>query len=160
MAHVNVSKDINAPTEAVWKVLSNPQRFEEWLTLHTKWKDEPPTELVHGSQITEVVTIMGMANTIEWNVDEFSAPSSMKISGTGLAGAKVTTGDSAVHRLRCGGGARVHRGRTSSGAGGQLPRWVCSPGRGCGGGRRCGRHLPGRLRSEQVGQAGRPGQPV
>lgn len=90
MANANVSKEIPASQDAVWKVLSNPQRFEEWLTLHTKWKSEPPAELEKGSQISEVLTIMGMANTIDWNVDEYDAPNTMTISGTGMAGAKVT----------------------------------------------------------------------
>lgn len=76
MAHANVTKHIDAAPETVWKVLSNPQRFEEWLTLHTKWSSEPPAELTQGSQIKEVVTIMGMANTIEWTVEEFDAPHS------------------------------------------------------------------------------------
>ncbi|MDN5745250.1 MAG: SRPBCC family protein [Nocardioidaceae bacterium] len=90
MATANVSKNINATQDEVWTVLSNPQRFEDWLTLHTKWKSEPPAELSKGSQICEVVTIMGMPNTIEWAVDEYDAPTSMTISGAGMAGAKVT----------------------------------------------------------------------
>lgn len=103
MAHVNVSKEIPASQDAVWKVISNPQRFEEWLTLHTKWKSEPPAELALGSTISEVVTIMGMANTIDWNVDAYDAPNTMTISGAGMAGAQITftlsvaaAGDNAV----------------------------------------------------------------
>ena len=65
MAHATVSKDIPASQDAVWKVISNPQRFEEWLTLHTKWKSEPPAELALGSKISEVLTIMGMANFLD-----------------------------------------------------------------------------------------------
>ncbi len=90
MAHANVSKTITASQDDVWKVLSNPQRFEKWLTLQTKWKSEPPAELSQGAKITDVVSIMGMANTIEWTVDDFVAPASMKISGAGMAGAQVT----------------------------------------------------------------------
>jgi hypothetical protein len=33
--------------------------------------------------------MLGMANTITWTVDEFEAPSRMKISGTGMAGVKT-----------------------------------------------------------------------
>jgi hypothetical protein len=32
---------------------------------------------------------MGMANKIEWNVDEYDAPNSLKISGAGMAGVQV-----------------------------------------------------------------------
>ncbi|MDN5893217.1 MAG: SRPBCC family protein [Nocardioides sp.] len=90
MAKANVSKDIDATQDEVWKVLSNPQRFEEWLTLHTKWKSEPPADLAKGEKISEVLTIMGMPNTIEWTVEEYDAPNSMKITGAGMAGAQVT----------------------------------------------------------------------
>jgi uncharacterized protein YndB with AHSA1/START domain len=89
MAQVNVSRQIAAPREKVWAVLASPGRFEEWLTLHTKWKEEPPTELSRGASLTEVVTIMGMPNTITWAVESYDPPASLKISGTGMAGAKV-----------------------------------------------------------------------
>ncbi|MFE5501313.1 SRPBCC family protein [Amycolatopsis japonica] len=89
MAKVNVSKELAASQDKVWAVIANPSRFEEWMTLHTKWKEEPPTELGKGSQITEVLTIMGMANTITWTVDAYDAPNSFTISGTGMAGAKL-----------------------------------------------------------------------
>lgn len=90
MAQSNSSLEIPASQDKVWALLSDPSRFEEWLTVHTKWKDEPPTSLSQGTQMTEVVSIMGMPNTITWTTDEYDAPRSMKISGTGMAGAKVS----------------------------------------------------------------------
>lgn len=90
MAKVSVSRDIAAPQEKVWATLANPQRFEEWLTLHTKWKEEPPAEISAGSQVTEVLTIMGMANTIVFSVESYDPPNSLRMSGTGMAGAKIT----------------------------------------------------------------------
>ncbi|MEV0077702.1 SRPBCC family protein [Nocardia neocaledoniensis] len=90
MAKVTITKEIAAPQEKVWEVLANPARFEEWLTLHTKWKSEPPTELAVGSKMSEVLTIMGMANTIDFTVGTYEAPNSMSMSGVGMAGAKIT----------------------------------------------------------------------
>ncbi|WP_040807774.1 type II toxin-antitoxin system Rv0910 family toxin [Nocardia concava] len=90
MAHVNVSKEIPATRDTVWAALTSPLRYAEWLTLHTKWRDEPPAEVAQGTQMTEVLTIMGMANTITWNTDAYDAPNTMSISGTGMAGAKLT----------------------------------------------------------------------
>ena len=40
--------------------------------------------------MSEVLTIMGMANTITFTVDEFDAPRITKFSGTGMAGAKIS----------------------------------------------------------------------
>lgn len=90
MAKVSVSRDIAAPPEKVWATLADPHRFEDWLTLHTKWKDEPPAEVAAGSKLVEVLTIMGMANTITFTVDSYDAPHSLSMSGTGMAGAKIT----------------------------------------------------------------------
>ncbi|WP_182376201.1 SRPBCC family protein [Nocardioides sp. WS12] len=90
MAQTNASLEIPAAKTDIWGIISDPSSYEKWLTLHTKWKDEPPTELALGTQMTEVVSIMGMPNTITWNVDAYEAPKSLTISGTGMAGAKVT----------------------------------------------------------------------
>ena len=90
MAEVSVSKSFNAPQQQVWDVISNPTRFEEWLTLHQKWKSEPPTQLQKGSTMSEVLSIMNMPNTIDFTVTEYDAPNSTSFSGTGMAGAKIT----------------------------------------------------------------------
>jgi carbon monoxide dehydrogenase subunit G len=90
MAKTTASKEIAADPEKVWAVIANPKRFEEWNTLHTKWKDESPTELFEGAQFTEVLSIMGMANTITFTTDAYDPPRSLTISGAGMAGAKVS----------------------------------------------------------------------
>ncbi|QRY47673.1 SRPBCC family protein [Mycolicibacterium boenickei] len=90
MAKANVSKEIAASQDKVWATISDPSRFEEWLTVHTKWKEAPPSTLSQGATMSEVLTIMGMANTIEFTVEEYDAPESTKFSGTGMAGAKIS----------------------------------------------------------------------
>jgi len=90
VAHVNVSQEIAANQEDTWKVFSDLRSFEKWLTIHDKWYGEPPTELGVGSTFTQQATIMGMSNKIDWVVEEFNAPSNLKISGKGLAGAQIT----------------------------------------------------------------------
>jgi carbon monoxide dehydrogenase subunit G len=90
MATSNSTLEIPATQDRVWALLSDPSRYEEWLTVHTTWKDEPPTELALGAQMTEVVSIMGMPNTITWNVEAYESPRSLRISGAGMAGAKVS----------------------------------------------------------------------
>ena len=88
MGKVNATVEIAAPQNKVWEVISDPARYDEWLTIHTKWKDGTPEAFTEGAQVAEVVTMLGMANTIVWTVDEFTPPSRMKISGEGMAGVK------------------------------------------------------------------------
>lgn len=90
MAKAHASKEFPVSQDKLWSVISDPRRFEEWLTVHTKWKSEPPAELSQGATMAEVLTIMGMANTIDFTVEQYDAPNSTKFSGTGMAGAKIS----------------------------------------------------------------------
>jgi len=90
MAKANASIEIAASQDKVWAIISDPSRFEEWLSVHTKWKEAPPATLSKGATMAEVLTIMGMANTINFTVEEYDAPNSTKFSGTGMAGAKIS----------------------------------------------------------------------
>jgi carbon monoxide dehydrogenase subunit G len=90
MGKVNATVIIPAAPEQVWDVICDPNRYEKWLTIHSKWKSEVPEAFSVGATIDEVVTMLGMANTISWTVEEYDAPQRMKISGTGMAGVKTT----------------------------------------------------------------------
>lgn len=90
MTKIDVSVSLPCSPEKAWATVSDLNRFEEWLTIHQGWRSEIPEQITVGSKITEVVSVMGMANKIEWNVDEYDEPRSLKISGIGMAGVKVT----------------------------------------------------------------------
>lgn len=89
MAGTKVDRVINAPAEKVWALVTDLDRWEEWNTLFTKWKGEVPTSVEKGTQMTAVLTIMGMANTITLTADEYDPPKLVSMSGTGMAGAKI-----------------------------------------------------------------------
>lgn len=90
MGQISASVELPAaPPEKVWELASNPNEFEKWLTLHVKWKGDVPAEFSKGAQVTEVVSMMGMPNTITWTVDEYEPPRKVAISGTGMAGVKI-----------------------------------------------------------------------
>jgi carbon monoxide dehydrogenase subunit G len=89
MASVSVSASLPASPEKTWAALSDLHRWDEWLTIHQGWRGDVPSEFTKGARLTEVVSVMGMANKIEWTVDEIDAPHSVRISGTGMAGVKV-----------------------------------------------------------------------
>ncbi len=90
MVAVNVPASLPCSPEKAWSTVSDLSRFEEWLTIHQGWKSELPAEIDVGSKITEVVSVMGMANKIEWTVQQYDEPHSLTISGTGMAGVKVS----------------------------------------------------------------------
>jgi carbon monoxide dehydrogenase subunit G len=90
MASVNVSVELPAGQEKVWSAMADLSRFDEWLTIHQGWRSELPDSIEVGSRMTEIVSVMGMANKIEWTVDAYVPPGSLTISGTGMAGVKVS----------------------------------------------------------------------
>ncbi|GAA4395525.1 type II toxin-antitoxin system Rv0910 family toxin [Tsukamurella soli] len=89
MASVSVSVVLPSEPQKTWDTLADAARWEEWLSIHQKWKGEPPTDYKVGTQFSEVVSVMGMANKIEWTLDEVDIPNRMKMSGTGMAGVVV-----------------------------------------------------------------------
>jgi uncharacterized protein YndB with AHSA1/START domain len=89
MGTLTATREFSASHEDVWALASDPNNFEKWLTLHQKWKSDIPAELAQGVQMTEVISMMGMPNTITWTVDQYEAPHTLAISGTGMAGVQV-----------------------------------------------------------------------
>lgn len=90
MGQVTATAELPAAPQKVWDKFSNPNNFENWLTIHSKWKGEVPAQFSKGVQAPQVVTMLGMPNTIAWTVDEFDAPNRLVISGVGMAGVKST----------------------------------------------------------------------
>lgn len=91
MASVSVTQSLPVSAETAYAHLADLANYGDWLKIHQSWKSElpAPDAITVGTQITEVVSVMGMANKIEWTVTEANAPSSMTIEGTGMAGVKI-----------------------------------------------------------------------
>lgn len=90
MTEVQVSSSLPCSPEKAWATVSDLNRFEEWLTIHQGWRSAIPERIGVGTKITEIVSVMGMANKIEWTVEEYDEPRSLTISGTGMAGVQVS----------------------------------------------------------------------
>ena len=90
MGKVKATVAIPATPKQVWDVFSDPGTYDQWLTIHTKWKGDVPERFYAGATADQVVTMLGMANTISWTVREFDEPSKLTIGGTGMAGVKTT----------------------------------------------------------------------
>lgn len=89
MGHIEASRDLTAAPEELWAIISNPQTWDKWFTVHDKWLDEPPAELTPGARLTAKIVMLSMANKIEWTVREVDAPTSLTLGGTGMAGVKA-----------------------------------------------------------------------
>jgi uncharacterized protein YndB with AHSA1/START domain len=89
MGQIEKTVEFDAAPEKVWGVVSDPSRFSEWLGMHQSWKGDVPDEFEKGTQVTAVVSLLNMPNTITWTVAEYEPPKLVKLTGTGMAGVKV-----------------------------------------------------------------------
>ncbi|ALG86325.1 SRPBCC family protein [Gordonia phthalatica] len=89
MGRIEFSKTVSADPAALWTVMANPATWSDWFSIHERWMEEPPATLEAGSRLTVKILMLGMANKLEWTVDAVDAPTSMTLSGTGMAGVKV-----------------------------------------------------------------------
>lgn len=100
MGEIVRTVELPAPVSTLWEQLSDISKFEDWMTIHRSFKGSVPEagEIKAGDTYTEVVELMGMANTIEWTVREAVTPEevlqtkkgSFKVTGTGMAGVEAT----------------------------------------------------------------------
>ncbi len=89
MASVSVSASLPTEPGKTWDALADLPHWEDWLSIHQAWKGELPTDVAVGARMTEVVSVMGMANKIDWTVTELDAPHMVKIAGAGMAGVTI-----------------------------------------------------------------------
>jgi uncharacterized protein YndB with AHSA1/START domain len=89
MPEITTSREIDAPQPLVWSVVSNPQRFADWNTLHQRWGEEPPVTLSKGVRVVDVVKIKGIVDTIDFMTEDFRAPDFLALSGKGSTGSSV-----------------------------------------------------------------------
>ncbi|MEH3155243.1 MAG: SRPBCC family protein [Gordonia paraffinivorans] len=89
MPEITTSRTLRVPAEKAWAVVSDPSRFAEWNTLHTRWASEPPTSLESGTAVTEVVTIKGVVDTIDFTTTAYDPPRFVQLEGNGSTGSSV-----------------------------------------------------------------------
>ncbi|MFD5141943.1 SRPBCC family protein [Streptomyces sp. NPDC058401] len=90
MGQIQHSTELPAAPEKVWAIIADPQTWDRWFTIHGSWLSEPPASLSAGAHLTEKVVMLGMANKIEWTVDAYEEPTTLRLSGTGMAGVKTS----------------------------------------------------------------------
>jgi hypothetical protein len=59
------------------------------LTLHRAWVGALPKVIKAGQQITATVSLMNLPATVTWTIDEYTAPTRTRFSGTALAGTQI-----------------------------------------------------------------------
>lgn len=90
MAKVDVSTTSDVDPEAAWKLASDLQRFDEWMTIFAGWRGKVPDNIEKGTCVSSCVKVKGFRNVIHWEVTEYDEPKSIELQGRGRGGIRIT----------------------------------------------------------------------
>ncbi|TDK96341.1 SRPBCC family protein [Mycobacterium paragordonae] len=90
MAKVEVSTTSEVEPEAAWKLASDLQRFDEWMTIFGGWRSEVPSTIEEGTCVASLIKVKGFRNTIYWEVTHYDEPKSIQLKGRGRGGVRLT----------------------------------------------------------------------
>ncbi|MFL5845675.1 MAG: SRPBCC family protein [Solirubrobacteraceae bacterium] len=82
---VTTSIDIAAPPRAVWDVVMDAERLEEWVTIHRRLADFTDTTM------EQVLCIRGVSFHVKWELDASDRPHHAKWKGKGPARSRAET---------------------------------------------------------------------
>jgi uncharacterized protein YndB with AHSA1/START domain len=85
MSAVNVKTEIQAPIAEVWKVVMDPDRLKDWVTIHRAVKNVSANPLVEGSTMDQVLSMRGVSFRVSWTVSELEEPHLVRWEGRGPA---------------------------------------------------------------------------
>jgi uncharacterized membrane protein len=78
---------VDAPIEAVWDLVMDPERLGEWVTIHRSVSDVPAGELTTGSRFRQRLRLRGVPLKVRWEIVECRRPRRARWHGEAAAGA-------------------------------------------------------------------------
>jgi uncharacterized protein YndB with AHSA1/START domain len=95
MTRVHCAIEISAPPADVWRVVMDPRRLEDWVTIHRHLGDVP-ARLRCGSTFEQTLNLRGAHLHVVWTVVEIDPPRRAVWEGQGPAHSRA----SIVYELR------------------------------------------------------------
>lgn len=90
MPTIERTEEYDATPEKLWAVVADLPRWPTWLTLMKEWTTEPPRELVAGTRLDGLISIMNIPMSVSWSVDRCEPPTVMEISGVAVLNSQVS----------------------------------------------------------------------
>jgi len=85
MSTVSATIDLDCPPENVWKLIMDPARFNEWVTIHRKLNSASDGEM------EQTLHMRGVNFHVHWELDECDAPRHAVWKGRGPARSHAET---------------------------------------------------------------------
>jgi uncharacterized protein YndB with AHSA1/START domain len=80
---------IDAPAEAVYDKVTDPDCLGEWVTIQDELEEAPDGNVQEGDTLVQRMKIAGQKFRIKWHVDEAERPSRIVWTGEGPMGTKA-----------------------------------------------------------------------
>jgi carbon monoxide dehydrogenase subunit G len=83
MSEVKAGIRIDAPPEDVWKVVMDPNRFDEWVTIHRRVDKADPGPPREGMRMDQTLCLRGANFKVKWELAECDGPRHAAWEGRG-----------------------------------------------------------------------------
>jgi uncharacterized membrane protein len=85
MSLVHVKITIDAPIERVWDTVMDPQRLDEWVTIHRTVRNVSERPFEQGATMDQVMQLRGFSFQVHWTLVKMEAPTLAEWDGRGPA---------------------------------------------------------------------------
>ncbi len=89
MARVDVSTSSDVAPATAWKLASDLNRFDEWMTIFGGWRGPVPAKIEEGTCVSSCIKVKGFRNVIHWKVTRYQEPTSVEVQGRGRGGIRI-----------------------------------------------------------------------
>lgn len=85
MSVVHVTVDINASPEAVFRTIMDPDRLDEWVTIHRAVSNVSKDPTAQGARMDQVLCMRGVNFKVHWTLNDVHPPHEAEWEGRGPA---------------------------------------------------------------------------
>jgi uncharacterized protein YndB with AHSA1/START domain len=91
MSEVETSIDIAAPPEEVWTIAMDPDRLEDWVTIHRDLHDHSGGRVQRGYEMEQTLNLRGVNFKVHWELVRCEHPFHAEWHGRGPARSHAET---------------------------------------------------------------------
>jgi Polyketide cyclase / dehydrase and lipid transport len=89
LARVDVSMSSDVEPGDAWKLASDLNRFDEWMTIFGGWRGPIPSTVQEGACVSSCINVKGFRNIVHWTVTRYDEPKSIELQGRGRGGIRL-----------------------------------------------------------------------
>ncbi len=89
MNQVKTSIEIDAPPQKVFDTVMDPNRLQDWVTIHKSVDPKSRNPMETGAKMDQVLSLHGLSIKVHWTLDSVTSPNAAEWLGRGPAGSRA-----------------------------------------------------------------------